>query len=175
MTSLSSLSSLSISASSCPPVTRKTRLNLTPAQCRCCDTPIGINVPVLPHKWPGTNKQQWGHPLCVEILESKEEVNDDAKEGDGNAMAEKFIDTPVCRHWKRSGRCDFGIKCYFSHPEDQKGKPPPPLQTNNVTAAPKEPRKRRPGGRPHLRNKSRSFVLRKFVIDNFPGSCLEGT
>ena len=147
------------------------RVNLTPTTCRCCDSPIKISAPVLPHKFEGTSKTMWGHKLCVTIL---------------NQTTADSLPMPrsVCRHWKRSGSCGYEDKCFFSHDEAFRGLPTrsvihPPSSASFASPAsptsPPPPRKRRPGGRPHLRNKSRAFVLRKFVMDKFPPSCLLGT
>ena len=111
----------------------------------------------------------WGHILCVEALET-----------DGDDQ------TTHMSTRKRTGNCAYGDKCFFSHDLDAKGSSSVGMHVNKH-AAPKSSsspvssssssssRKHRPGGRPHLRNKSRSFVLRKFILDNFPPSCLSGT
>jgi len=66
----------------------------------------------------------WGHMLCVEALET-----------DGTNTSQ-MIKPPICRHWKRTGNCAYGDKCFFSHDLDAKGSSSVGMHVNKH-AAPK--------------------------------------
>jgi hypothetical protein len=60
----------------------------------------------------------------------------------------------LCRHWARAGSCLAGDRCRFAHPQD-------------VITVP-APRRRTWGGtRAAVRNRSKSTVLRRLLIDAF--------
>jgi len=78
------------------------------AVCPICEEPIALGSPIFPcAKLDSLASLLWAHDRC-------------AKESD----PKQWIAPPVCRHWRRGGKCPYMEKalCAFAHPEEERGK-----------------------------------------------------
>eukprot|EP00756_Hemistasia_phaeocysticola_P017779 Hpha_TRINITY_DN15555_c0_g2::TRINITY_DN15555_c0_g2_i1::g.108793::m.108793 len=97
-------------------------------------------------------------------------------------MAENTSVIAPCRHWHRLGQCRYGNTCKFGHTavaddagNDGAGKEPgkPPAVTENILSGSPSThqlhneRKRRPCGRPVVRNSGRCSIFRKFIFEKY--------
>ena len=85
----------------------------------------------------------------------------------GSSPAAAINDRPICKHWRRRGKCSFGDRCYFLHPAElAAGAPGRPPATDGAAGESKTKKKRAWGGRRRrLKNDNRCAVFRRFLLD----------
>ena len=64
---------------------------------------------------------------------------------------------PVCKHWARKGTCRLGDRCYFRHPEAERGAEATQYSTARSWG----------GHRRKVRNGGRAWALCRFVVEEF--------
>ena len=88
---------------------------------------------------------------------------------------------PLCRHWARKGRCDYGDRCRFRHERVPSDDPPSTsggIEEGDATAdgevgyRPQQPQNQREGAtrfgrRHHARNRNKAGDFRRWLVDTF--------
>jgi hypothetical protein len=88
---------------------------------------------------------------------------------------------PLCRHWARKGRCDYGDRCRFRHERVPSDDPPSTsggVEEGDATAddgtghRPQQPQNQREGAtrfgrRHHARNRNKAGDFRRWLVDTF--------
>ena len=117
------------------------------AVCPLCENAVEIGDHILPiGKKCAPASLLWAHDECTTnsaILAKNDE---------------EWLCPPVCRHWRRGGKCPYleKARCAFGHPEDEKGK------------GELDDGKRSWGGkRRRLRNKQSAGVFRVWLLNTF--------
>ena len=88
---------------------------------------------------------------------------------------------PLCRHWARKGRCDYGDRCRFRHERVPSDDPPSTsggVEEGDATAdgevgyRQQQPQNQREGAtrfgrRHHARNRNKAGDFRRWLVDTF--------
>jgi hypothetical protein len=120
--------------------------------CPYCDGPTEAGDLVFPVDVPGqsldsTHRFQWSHVQCA------------WDKGGGGLVP------PICKHWKRKGKCLFEQTCFFDHPQS--------CLEELELARQQQPKNRRKqngkgkAGRKKVRKDSRAGCFRRWLLDTY--------
>ena len=79
-------------------------------------------------------------------------------------LGSEVLRPPTCKHWRYLGRCSYGDKCFYTHDAES---------YELWKSEGDKTRKRGPRGKLRVRNKSRAFAFRRFLIDTFGSELLQ--
>ena len=136
--------------------------------CSVCFATIEVGAPLWPHpSWSSKGPAPFIHTACAEAI----------ARAAGNVLL-----PPICKHWARKGACAYEATCFFRHPKLEAPASDPAKsgggddEKGDVGAggggglAEGGGGQRRRKKRPKVRNDSRAFVFRKFLLEHFGGA-----